>query len=178
MLLQPVETVNTITPEAFKKEYYEPEKPLVIKNLAKDWPAYHKWTWDYFKAIVGDKRVGIYNNTKSDAYTPVNKADDYTTFGEYIDMIRKDRRNGVFFCSIFLIMLRSSHMILSGPDHLMKGFIKRFPMLFVGGETSVTHLHLILISRILCIRNSWVKKECFFFHMKSSINYTGNRMKC
>ena len=27
------------------------------------------------------------------------------------------------------------------PDELMKGFIKRFPMLFVGGASSITHLH-------------------------------------
>lgn len=141
MLLQPVETVNTITPKVFKNKYYEPEKPLVIKDMAKEWPAYHKWTWDYFKAIVGDKRVGIYNNAKSDAYTPVNKADDYTTFGAYIDMIRKGPAGWrIFLFNIFDHAPQLTHDFV-WPDHLMKGFIKRFPMLFVGGETSVTHLH-------------------------------------
>jgi hypothetical protein len=27
------------------------------------------------------------------------------------------------------------------PDHLMKGFVKRVPMLFVGGQGSITHMH-------------------------------------
>ena len=35
------------------------------------------------------KKYRLYNNVKSDAYTPINTADDYKTFGEYIDMISK-----------------------------------------------------------------------------------------
>ena len=89
MNLQAVDTVKSISSEDFRKNYYEPMKPLVIKDLAKKWPAYTKWNWDYFKSIVGDVEVGVYNNVKSDAYTPINTADEYMKFGEYIDMVRK-----------------------------------------------------------------------------------------
>src|SRR5688572_13322430 len=89
MRLQPIEKIGTISDRDFKNLYYKPGKPVVLTNLSKQWPAYSKWTWDYFKEIVGDKEVGIYNNIKSDAYTPVNKADDYIRFGEYIEMVRK-----------------------------------------------------------------------------------------
>ena len=88
MVLKPVDVVENISGDAFKKKYFQPQIPLVIKGLSKQWPAYTKWNWDYFKSIVGNQNVGIYNNVKSDAYTPINKADDYKTFGEYIDMIR------------------------------------------------------------------------------------------
>jgi len=27
------------------------------------------------------------------------------------------------------------------PEHLMKGFVKKYPMLFTGGATSITHMH-------------------------------------
>src|SRR5947208_10669983 len=89
MHLKAVTVVEDISPEDFKGYFFNTNTPVVIKNLSKTWPAYTKWNWDYFKEIVGDKKIGIYNNVKSDAYTPINKADDYTTFGEYIDMIRK-----------------------------------------------------------------------------------------
>ncbi|WP_226805051.1 cupin-like domain-containing protein [Agriterribacter humi] len=150
MLLQPVEAVDTITPEGFKNQYYDPGKPVVIKSMSKDWPAYHKWTWDYFKEMVGDKRVGIFNNNKSDAFTPVNKADEYTSFGEYIDMIRKGPAGWrIFLFNIFDHAPQLTHDF-EWPDDFMKGFIKRFPMLFVGGATSVTHLHFdIDLSHIL-----------------------------
>ena len=88
MNLQAVDTVDSISAEDFRDQYYIPMKPLVIKGLSKQWPAYEKWNWDYFKSIVGNVNVGVYNNVKSDAYTPINTADDYKTFGEYIDMIR------------------------------------------------------------------------------------------
>jgi len=61
--------------------------PIVNKDLSKEWPPINKWDRDYFKQLAGDKKVPFYNNVKSDAYTPVYKADDYKTFGEYIDMI-------------------------------------------------------------------------------------------
>jgi len=89
MELHPIDTVENIEPQHFKNEYYLPKKPLVITGLAKEWPAYKKWSWDYFKKIVGDQKVALYNNIKSDAYTPINTADDYKTFGEYVDMIQK-----------------------------------------------------------------------------------------
>lgn len=141
MILKPVDVVNSISPDEFKQKYYQPQIPVVIKDLSKNWPAYEKWNWDYFKQIVGDKKVGIYNNVKSDAYTPINKADDYTTFGEYIDMIR----SGPAAWRIFLFNIFSHAPQLtqdfSWPDQLMKGFIKRVPMLFVGGQGSITHMH-------------------------------------
>ena len=89
MQLHPIDRIENISPEDFKKNYYLPQKPLVITGLAKKWPAYKKWNWEYFKQIVGDKKVGLYNNVKSDAYTPINTADDYKTFREYVDMIQK-----------------------------------------------------------------------------------------
>jgi hypothetical protein len=150
MQLHAIERVNVISPQDFKRDYYFPMKPLVITDLAKQWPAYNKWNWDYFKSIVGQKKVGLYNNVKSDAYTPVNKADDYMGFGDYIEMVRK----GPAEWRIFLFNLfEHAPQITSDfnwPDELMRGFVKRFPMLFVGGQGSVTHMHFdIDLSHIL-----------------------------
>ena len=104
MQLQPVDTVNYISAGDFQQRYYKPMKPVVIKDLAKSWPAYEKWNWDYFKSIVGDKSVALYNNQKSDAYTPVNAADDYKTFGEYIDMISQGPAGWrIFLFNIFVL---------------------------------------------------------------------------
>src|SRR5258705_1079718 len=103
MNLNPVDKVATIDPVVFREKYYNPMKPVVITELAKQWPAYTKWDWDYFKTVVGKTEVGVYNNIKSDAYTPVNKADDYMMFGDYLDMIRKGPVElRIFLFNIFL----------------------------------------------------------------------------
>jgi len=150
MRLEPIEKTGIISDSDFKENYYKPGKPLVIKDLAKQWNAYHKWTWDYFKEVVGDKKVGIYNNTKSDAYTPINKADDYIRFGDYIDMVKKGPAEWRIF--LFNIFNHAPQLQndFTWPENLMKGFVKRAPMLFIGGATSITHMHFdIDMSHIL-----------------------------
>lgn len=163
MKLKNVDVVDNIDGKDFQEKYYRPKLPVVIRDLSKSWPAYQKWNWDYFKEIVGDKKVGIYNNVKSDAYTPVNKADDYTTFGEYVDMIRR----GPAAWRIFLFNIFSHAPQLTKdftwPDHLMKGFVKRVPMLFVGGQGSITHMHFdIDMSHILHTQFAGRKRVLLF----------------
>ncbi len=163
MQLQAIDVVSSISATDFKKNYYEANRPLIIKDLAKSWPAYEKWNWDYFKQLVGDKKVGLYNNTKSDAYTPINKADDYKTFGEYIDMILKGPDGWRIF--LFNIFEHAPQLTndFTWPDELMTGFVKRYPMLFVGGATSITHMHFdIDLSHILHIQFVGRKRVLLF----------------
>ncbi|MDB5222684.1 MAG: transcriptional regulator [Chitinophagaceae bacterium] len=150
MELKAIDKVEDISPEDFKRNYYDTMKPLIITGLAKQWPAYTKWNWDYFKEIVGNEKVALYNNVKSDAYTPINTADDYKTFGEYIDMIKAGPAGWRIF--LFNIFQHAPQLTkdFTWPEHLMKGFVKRYPMLFVGGATSITHMHFdIDVSHIL-----------------------------
>ncbi|MBC9929603.1 cupin-like domain-containing protein [Chitinophaga qingshengii] len=143
MIINNIDRVDDITPEEFRKNYYLPRKPVVISaaGLSKQWPAFTEWTWDYFKSIVGDKRVGVYNNERANANTLVNGADDYITFGEYIDMVRKGPvQLRIFLFNIFQHAPQLAQDIV-WPDQLAKGFLKKYPMLFVGGAGSVAHMH-------------------------------------
>ena len=165
MNLKPIDVVENITPEDFKRLYYDTMTPVIIKDLAKKWPAYTRWNWDYFKQLVGDKKVGLYNNIKSDAYTPVNTADDYKTFGEYIDMIKA----GPAAWRIFLFNIFEHAPALTQdftwPDELMKGFVKKYPMLFTGGASSITHMHFdIDLSHILHTQFAGRKRVLLFPH--------------
>lgn len=141
MKLDTVDVVDEISKAEFQRNYFKSRKPLVIKQLSKQWPAFEKWNWDYFQSLVGDQKVGIYNNVKSDAYTPINTADDYTTFGKYIDMVRSGPAAWRIF--LFNIFDHAPQLMqdFTWPNHLMSGFVKKYPMLFVGGEGSITHMH-------------------------------------
>ena len=163
MQLKEVTIVEHIERGVFRKEFYEQGVPIVIKNLSKNWPAYTKWNWDYFKKLVGDKTVPLYNNVKSDAYTPINTADDYKTFGEYIDMISKGPAGWRIF--LFNIFDHAPELTkdFTWPEHLMKGFVKKYPMLFTGGATSITHMHFdIDLSHILHTQFVGRKKVLMF----------------
>jgi hypothetical protein len=165
MRLQPVDRVDTISGEVFQQHYYIPMKPLVITRLAEKWPAYKKWNWQYFKQVVGEKRVALYNNVKSDAFTPINSADDYKTFGEYIDMISQGPAGWRIF--LFNIFEHAPQLTkdFTWPENLMRGFVKKFPMLFVGGASSITHMHFdIDLSHILHTQFAGRKRVLLFPH--------------
>ena len=165
MQLKPVDKVEYISPEDFKKNYYDAKKPLIITGLAKKWPAYNKWNWDYFIDKVGDKEVGVYNNVKSDSYTPINTADDYMKFGDYLRKVKA----GPLDLRIFLFnIFQHAPDITSDftwPDEYMNGFVKKYPMLFVGGQGSITHMHFdIDMSHILHTQFSGRKRVLLFPH--------------
>jgi len=165
MQLQSIPEFEAIDPQVFRDEFYLPQKPVVLKNLAKDWPAYGKWNWQHFKQLVGSQRVALYNNVKSDAYTPINTADDYKTFGEYIDMISQGPAGWRIF--LFNIFDHAPGLVqdFTWPEHLMKGFVKKYPMLFVGGATSITHMHFdIDLSNILHTQFAGRKRVLLFPH--------------
>ncbi|RYF91522.1 MAG: transcriptional regulator [Chitinophagaceae bacterium] len=165
MQLQQVDRVEQIDPKEFREKYYNAMKPLIITGLAKKWPAYNKWNWDYFIDTVGDKEVGVYNNVKSDSYTPINTADDYMKFGDYLKKVKAGPLDLRIF--LFNIFQHAPQIVkdFTWPDELMKGFVKKFPMLFVGGEGSITHMHFdIDMSHILHTQFIGKKRVLLFPH--------------
>lgn len=61
--LSAVQRVEHLSGEEFIAGYKRPAKPVVIEGLTRSWPARQKWTLDYFKHIVGEKIVPLYDGT-------------------------------------------------------------------------------------------------------------------
>jgi len=141
MRLTTIDRVTDITPAAFRENYLLPSKPVIITDMSKQWPAYNKWSWDYIKSLVGNVKVGVYNNVRAGAKVPVNGNDGEMLFGEYLDLIQKGPVElRIFLFNIFKHAPRISEDF-TYPDRILKGFLKSYPMLFVGGEGSIAHMH-------------------------------------
>jgi hypothetical protein len=165
MELNSIDKVDSISPHEFKLKYYDRKQPLIITGLAKQWPCYQKWNWNYFIDAVGDKEVGVYNNVKSDAYTPINTADAYMKFGEYLSQVKNSPLELRIF--LFNIFQHAPQLVsdFTWPEELMKGFVKKYPMLFVGGKGSITHMHFdIDMSHILHTQFMGKKRVLLFPH--------------
>src|SRR5690606_40663311 len=85
-----VERVDKISAKDFQKYYVKPQKPVVIENITKDWPAYQKWNFDYIKQIAGDKIVPLYNNEPVDYSKKVNEPVAQMKMSEYVDLLHKE----------------------------------------------------------------------------------------
>ena len=165
MDLKAIDKVTTISAEDFKANYYNKKKPLIITGLAKEWPGFDKWNWDYFIDAVGNIDVGVYDNVKSDAYTSINTADGYMKFGDYLKQVKKGPLELRIF--LFNIFQHAPQLVkdFTWPEDLMKGFVKKYPMLFVGGQGSVTHMHFdIDMSHILHTQFMGKKRVLLFPH--------------
>jgi len=139
--LTPIDVVEDISQEDFRKKYLLPRKPVVIRNMAKNWPAYQKWTMEYMKETVGDVEVPLYDSSKADPSAPINASAAKMKFGDYIDLIQKEPTD----LRIFLFdPIKSAPKLLEdylAPKELMGGFLDKYPNMFFGGKGSVTFLH-------------------------------------
>lgn len=139
--LTPIDIVEDISKEDFVKNYLLPRRAVVIKNMAKRWPAFEKWTFDYLKETVGDIAVPLYDSSKADPSKPINAAAAEMKFGDYIDLIQKEPTD----LRIFLFdPIKHAPRLLEdyrAPKELIGGFLDSYPNMFFGGKGSVTFLH-------------------------------------
>ena len=139
--LSQIDCVDDISKEDFEKNYLKTRRPLIIKNMSKNWPAYEKWTMDYMKTVVGDKLVPLYDSSKADPSKPINASAAEMKFTDYIDLIRSKPTD----LRIFLFdPIKHAPKLLDdyiAPKNLMGGFLDSYPNMFFGGKGSVTFLH-------------------------------------
>ncbi|AZA91629.1 Uncharacterised protein [Chryseobacterium nakagawai] len=141
IILKPIDVVDDISKEEFYEKYLKPRRPVVIKNMAKKWPAYQKWTMEYMKEVVGDVEVPLYDSSKADPSAPINSSAANMKFGDYIDLIQREPTD----LRIFLFdPIKYAPKLLEdyiSPKELMGGFLDKYPNMFFGGKGSVTFLH-------------------------------------
>lgn len=135
-----VDVVDELTPEEFKKNYLIPEKPVVIRNLWKNYPAVKKWTLDYFKETMGDIKIGLFSDEETYLDRSFKTPHTYMKFGEYLDLIATKPTNlRIFLFNAFKYKpdLRNDFDY----PNITNSFLKRFPFMFFGGQNSTVRIH-------------------------------------
>lgn len=138
--LQDIPRVKTITREDFLKDYFKPQKPVVIEHFIDHWPAYNKWDLSYMKAVGGDITVPLYDDRPVDFKDGFNEPHAKMKLADYIDLLKcKPTKYRIFLWNAIkeIPVLQKD---FSFPDfglRLMKGI----PMLFFGGRDSYTFMH-------------------------------------
>lgn len=139
MILSPIERRSNLTKQEFKQEYLAKNKPVVITDMAVDWPGLHKWSWSFFKEKYGDIMVPLVDK---DFHRPGQGYMEKKTiaFRTYIETIEK----GPTDMRLFLFNIFASAPELREDfkwPTIMDGFVKNLPFMFFGGEGSITPLH-------------------------------------
>lgn len=160
--LTEIERVKTISKEDFYNNYVLKQKPVVIEQLTKDWPAYEKWKLNYIKELAGNATVPLYDDRPVSHKDGFNEAHHTMKMGEYIDLLQAKPTN----YRIFLYNLMKEVPSLQGdfkwPDLGLR-LIKQLPMLFFGGENSKVFIHYDIDYSNILHFHFHGKKRCILF---------------
>ncbi len=140
MHLKEIDRVSTITKEDFLKNYFKPQKPVVIERFAEDWPAFKKWDLDYMAEVAGDIDVPLYDNRHVHHKDGFNQPHATMKMREYVDLLKREPTKYRIFLWNILKAVPQLQKDYTYPDFglsLMKGL----PMLFFGGKDSYTFMH-------------------------------------
>src|SRR5690606_30092716 len=75
-----VDKVEGITKEEFKEHYLSAQRPVIFKDLTKDWPAREKWTFDFFKRQYGEWEIPMYDDSYHESGNGYMKPTTYKKF--------------------------------------------------------------------------------------------------
>ena len=132
--------VEKLAAGEFRSSYLEPNRPVVIKDLASSWPALKKWTPQFFATEYGSLPVKVYDSSFARAGTSYMSSLRKIPFKEYLDlMLTSSMDLRLFAFNIFWEAPELKQDML-WPD-MTQGFSKKFVFMFFGCKGSVTPLH-------------------------------------
>ncbi|MFD1770001.1 cupin-like domain-containing protein [Sphingobacterium suaedae] len=140
MVLSEIDVVDDITKDVFLAKYFKPQKPVLIKGLAKNWEAFEKWNLDYIAAQAGEQEVGLYDNKPADPKKATNEPVMQMKMRDYIQLIKEQPSDLRIFFFIITDKLPELLKNFSYPDLGFKYF-KRIPTLFFGGSEARVLMH-------------------------------------
>mgnify|MGYP001148324778 FL=1 len=138
-----VENAAELSQEDFMKKYFIPQKPVLLKGLAKLQPAGSKWTINWFKETMGDLQIAVFDNNESrHVYSTTVDPDFKMPFKKFLDIIDTPEPSSV---RMFRYDLYKQNPALkkdfSCPSFINKGIFKSLGFMFLGGKDTDVRLH-------------------------------------
>jgi len=160
--LEQIPRIKTVTKEEFSANYFKPQKPVVIEQLIKDWPAYDKWDLDYINKVAGDKEVPLFDNRPISSKYKVNEPHAKMKMSEYVALLKEKPTNYRIFLYNLLKEIPSLQSDYKYPKIGLR-LLKKMPYLFFGGQGSKVFMHYdIDLGNILHFHFDG-EKQCILF---------------
>ena len=138
--LREIARVATIAPAAFQSRFLRREQPVVIEDLAAQWPARNKWSPQFFRDSYGDRPVKVYDASFAEPGDNYLASLRTVSLAEYIDrVVHSDADLRMFLYDLVSEIPELQEDILI-PD-IADGFSRRFIFMFFGCRGSLTPMH-------------------------------------
>ncbi len=158
----PIDRRTGLTREEFTEQYLKPKKPVVFTDLAKDWPAINKWTFDFFRENYGQLEVPVIGPDYHKPGPNYMKAGLTMKFGEYLDLIQQGPTDRRIFLWNVLDHARELTADVRNPT-ICDGWVDNYPFMFFGGAGAVTSLHYDIDCSHVFHTHFWTRKHIVLF---------------
>ena len=160
--LSEIPRVKTLTKEQFIKDYFKPQKPVVIERFIEEWPAYSKWNLEYMRKVAGEKVVPLYDDRPVHHKDGFNEPHAKMKMADYIDLLQKEPTKFRIFLWNILKEVPELQKDFTYPEFGLR-LMKTLPMLFFGGRDSYTFMHFDIDLANIFHFHFEGKKECILF---------------
>ncbi len=160
--LEQISRVKTITKEEFLRDYFIPQKPVVIEQLIEDWPAYQKWNLDYINEVAGDKEVPLFDDRPINSEFKFNEPHTSMKMNEYVDLLKKEPTNYRIFLYNLLKEVPKLRKDYKYPEIGLR-LLKKMPYLFFGGGGSKVFMHYDIDLGNILHFHFHGEKQCILF---------------
>jgi hypothetical protein len=144
-----VEKRSRVPREEFMERYVRGCRPVVLTDLARDWPALQRWSFPEFKRRYGELTVQVQSGRDSDADFEINKVRHRrdTNFAAFVDRIlTSDTTNDEYLTASNELLRRPEFAGLLDevgplPDYCDATGLRESAFLWVGPAGTRTPLH-------------------------------------
>ncbi len=137
-----IDTVQNISPALFYRDYFKPQKPVVIKGIADKTEAGKNWSINYFRETMGNFNVDLYDdrnlNSSASAFT---RPDLKMQFSKYLDLISKSEHTDFRIFLFNMFRLRPELKKEFPCPELFKGLLDGMAHMFFGGKEATVRIH-------------------------------------
>ncbi|MEO0453160.1 MAG: cupin-like domain-containing protein [Verrucomicrobiota bacterium] len=169
MNLKPVPVVDGISRDEFQKTYMDSRTPVVLKELASEWPATKKWTPEFWQEKHGDKEVPVYDASFAKPGDKYMSSVNRMPLKDYVSEVVSTERDLRMF--LYNIMGKAPELYddVILPD-LADGFSKQFVFMFFGCKGSVTPIHIDIDMSHVFHTQFHGEKRCLLFSPEQNKN--------
>lgn len=149
--IKPIPRISCPTPEEFERRFADRREPVILTDLLTQWPAYGKFTPEYFQQVFGDVISRVIVNMPTTGVSYGYDSKDFGTemkLGDFIDFMRQAEKPCYF---------RRQHSTkLPGVEgdcdfaHLTPSEKNETNFVWIGSAGTRTGLHFDLQDVVLC----------------------------
>jgi len=145
---EPVPRVGKLSREEFLETYLRRNRPVVLTDVLRHWPAFEKWTPEYLKQVGGETEVTVHYNDQAsffDWYVHHEKRVDVKLpFRDFVDRLLSEEDAREYYMTEYRVRTIAEALLddLDFSDYFDADKEPYEPMLFLGRDTMMPlHYH-------------------------------------